>query len=98
MANIEKASNQLDAIKNNFDNSNHTFMKKLIDGLSNEIEGATGIKVQPTNKESSLGNIKLELVGQKKLDMANQEITMENNIRRLFDRLKNPSALLDLLD
>ena len=97
MVNIERASEQLDAIKNNFDNSNHTFMKQLVEGLSKEIEDATGIKVKPTNKESSLGKIKLELLGQKKADVAGQEI-LGNDIRRLFDELRNPSALLDLLD
>jgi len=97
MANIERASEQLDAIRNGFDNSNHSLVKKISDGIIKRIGEECDIKMSQTAKESTVGHIKMDIVGQKVIN-ENELAELDDKVRRFIDQLKNPVSLLNIME
>lgn len=97
MDNTGKVSDQLKKIVNGFDNSNHTFMTRMILGLQNRIsETVKELDTTPSGKESSVGQISVTLSGSKLVNDGQLKQTSDD-IRRMFDALRNPSNFIDLL-
>ena len=98
MASTGKASSQVKQIGNNFEISNHTFVNQITSGLQERVaQTVPDLKVIPTGKKASKGNISLTLIGQITLEDAESVESADEKVRQLMDSLKNPSNLLSLL-
>lgn len=98
MANIERVSDQLRRISDGFDNSNHTFVTRLLNGLQSRI-GETVVKIETaaSGKQAVVGRISVNIIGSKISEDAEQLEADKQKIRQMIDTLKNPSALIEIL-
>lgn len=98
MANTEKVSDQIATIKDGWDNSNHSFMTRLMAGLQNRINEVVGeMPTIPTGKQAVIGQIKVNIVGSKVVADADGLDDHKQKVRQLMDVLKNPASLVELL-
>jgi hypothetical protein len=98
VANTGRVSNDIKAIGNNFEVSNHTFLGQISSGIQGRVgETVSGLKVVPTGKKAARGDISVTLVGQVTLEKSDDVETANEKVRQLMDSLKNPSNLISLL-
>jgi hypothetical protein len=72
-------------------------MTRMILGLQNRIsETVKELDTTPSGKESSVGQISVTLSGSKLVNDGQLKQTSDD-IRRMFDALRNPSNFIDLL-
>lgn len=90
---------QIKSIDNNFEVSNHTFINQLMSGLQARItETVPDLKLRPTGKKASKGQITLTMVGQVTIDPIAGDIdSVDDKIRQLMDSLKNPTNLIEMI-
>lgn len=98
MANTERVSEQITRIKDGLDNSNHTFVTRLMAGLSNHIgEIVADMPIVPTGKQAVVGKISVNMIGSKVVADSEELDENRRKVRQMMDTLKNPSALTELL-
>lgn len=99
MGSTEKVSEQLNKIKDGFDNSNHSFVTRLMSGLQARIgEVITDMPMTPAGKQATVGHISVNIIGSKTVEDEAELEEHKQKARQLMDMLKNPSSLIELLN
>ena len=93
-----KVSEQFPHINEGFNLSHHTLVNQIMSGLQQKItETVPDLTIIPMGKKASKGKILVTLKGQITLEDAADMTSVDDKIRQLMTKLKNPAELLSLL-
>ena len=98
VANTENPYNQVKAVSNNFEISNHAFVNQLVAGLQKKIGIAVpGLTVGSSAKEATKGKISMIVTGQIIVDDSESLSDVDERVRQVMNSIKNPADLISMI-